>query len=253
MPLNRELPITKVQPAYHQVAAQLRALILRGGLGPGERLPTEPELSTMFGVSRSTIREALRVLSSQGLVVTTRGALGGTSVALPEPEHIGGVLEASLGLMSGTDAVNVEQFLEIREQLEVPAAGFAARRRSAAHLDAMEACLDDAKENVEQAEQFPGHVAFHHLLLEATGNPLLTVIAQPVLGVLRGHYLREAAPKQFWRTVFHDHRTIFDLVKARDHEAAAEAMQGHLTRLRPVYFDVERQRRGRRTGSRPVT
>jgi DNA-binding FadR family transcriptional regulator len=228
------LQIAKVRPAYHQVAEQLRALILRGDLGPGQRLPTEPDLCVMFGVSRSTVREALRVLSSQNLVVTTRGVLGGTAVARPEPEYIGDVLEASLGLMSSTDAVTVDQFIEIREQLEVPAARLAARRRTNAHLEAMRACLSDAGEDLDRADQSPG-VTFHCLVLEATGNPLLSVIARPVVGVLRGHFLREAAPKQFWRWVSHDHQQIYERIEGGDHEGAAAAMQHHLKRLRPLY------------------
>jgi GntR family transcriptional repressor for pyruvate dehydrogenase complex len=250
-PVPASLSIAKVRPAYHQVAEQLRSLILRGDLGPGERLPTEPELSAMFGVSRSTVREALRVLSSQNLVITTRGALGGTAVALPEPEYIGEFLEASFGLMSGTDAVTVEQFLEIREQLEVPAASMAARRCTPAQLAAMHACLSDSAEDLDRADQFQGNATFHSLVLEATGNPLLSVIAKPIVGVLRGHFLREAAPKQFWRWVADDHQEIYDLIKAGADEEAGQAMQRHLTRLRPVYVQVHRQRGSRSRGGQP--
>jgi DNA-binding FadR family transcriptional regulator len=236
------LSIAKVRPAYHQVAEQLRSLILRGDLTPGERLPTEPDLSAMFGVSRSTIREALRVLSSQNLVITTRGALGGTRVAVPEPEYIGDFLEASFGLMSGTDAVTVEQFLEISQHLEVLAAGLAAKRRSAAQLAAMQACIADSSEDLDPDEQFQGNTTFHRMILEASANPLLSVIANPVMSVLRGHFLRETAPKQFWRWVADDHSQIYDLIEHRDHEGAAAAMRQHLTRLRPVYVPGERAR-----------
>jgi GntR family transcriptional repressor for pyruvate dehydrogenase complex len=70
------LGIQPVKTAYQQVADQLRSLILGGDLSPGDRLPPESELIELFGVSRGTVREALRALASQGLITTSRGATG---------------------------------------------------------------------------------------------------------------------------------------------------------------------------------
>lgn len=83
-----DLPVSRVLPAYQQVANQLRELIMKGTLVVGERLPAEGEMALKFGVSRSTVREALRGLSSQSLVQTKRGVNGGTFVAEPSAEHV---------------------------------------------------------------------------------------------------------------------------------------------------------------------
>lgn len=238
------LHVNKVRPAYHQVAEQLRSLILGGDLSPGARLPTEPELSAMFGVSRSTVREALRVLSSQHLVVTTRGATGGTSVAFPEPEYIGDFLEASFGLMSGAEAVTIDQFLELREQIEVPAARLAAERRTEDHLTSLKQCMEHTAEDLDGEGPAQGRANFHSVMLEAAGNPLLAVVARPVVGVLRGHFLREQAPPQFWRRLARDHEELYALVEAGEAERAAVAMKEHLTRMRPVYNKVIRPKGG---------
>lgn len=64
--------VSRIKPAYAQVAAQLRDLVVTGKLGPGDQLPAENELAAGFGVSRSTVREALRSLAAQDLVHTTR-------------------------------------------------------------------------------------------------------------------------------------------------------------------------------------
>ena len=72
-------------PAYRLLADDLRAQITSGRLVPGDRLPTEPQLCQRSGVSRSTVREALRLLASQHLIVTTRGVSGGSFVAHPSP------------------------------------------------------------------------------------------------------------------------------------------------------------------------
>jgi GntR family transcriptional repressor for pyruvate dehydrogenase complex len=237
------LAVRKVRPAYHQVAEQLRALILTGELAPGARLPTEPELSTMFGVSRSTVREALRVLSSQHLVITTRGASGGTSVASPEPEDIGNFLEASFGLMSGVDAVTVDQFVELRELIEVPATRLAALHRTEDQLRSLEQCIEHTAANHDGEGPAQSRASFHSVILEAAGNPLLAVVARPVVGVLRGHFLRDTGSPAFWRQMTQDHVEIHALIEAGDGEGAAEAMRSHLVAMRPIYAKVERPRR----------
>src|SRR5690606_27188041 len=74
------LPVSSVRTAYQQVAEQLRELILTGALSAGDRLPPEAELAATFGVSRSTVREALRVFASRDLIRTARGTTCGTFV-----------------------------------------------------------------------------------------------------------------------------------------------------------------------------
>ncbi|HEY3480196.1 MAG TPA: GntR family transcriptional regulator, partial [Streptomyces sp.] len=77
-------------PAYQLLSDALRARIITGELKPGEKLPVEPDLSTQYGVSRSTVREALRLLASQNLIITTRGVAGGSFVAYPKPQQVAG-------------------------------------------------------------------------------------------------------------------------------------------------------------------
>src|SRR5438105_3541510 len=91
-PSSTQLGVRPIRLAFQQVADQLRELIVHGELGPGTRLPSEPELATQFLVSRSTIREALRMLSSQQLITTSRGVGGGSYITHPEPEAISRVL-----------------------------------------------------------------------------------------------------------------------------------------------------------------
>src|SRR5215212_11970491 len=125
------------------LADALRARILTRELRPGQRLPIEPDLADEYDVSRSTVREALRVLASQGLVSTTRGMQGGSFISCPEPGQISEYLHASLGLLAESRNVGVEAMLEAREFLEVPAAGVAAVRRTEVQLEALRATLYD--------------------------------------------------------------------------------------------------------------
>jgi DNA-binding transcriptional MocR family regulator len=94
--------VQRVRPAYRQVADELRSQIMRGALAPGERLPSEAELSRAFGVSRSTVREALRSLTSQHLIETLRGVQGGSFVAAPDPARVVEDVGSALGVLVAT-------------------------------------------------------------------------------------------------------------------------------------------------------
>ncbi len=128
------LGVARIQPAYEQVAGQLRALIQNGSIAVGERLPVETQLAAAFGVSRTTVREALRTLGSQGLVHTTRGPTGGTFVSYPDDERLQQSIEAHLGLLNGSARLTDVDYFDAREMIEVPCARLAAERRTDEHL-----------------------------------------------------------------------------------------------------------------------
>lgn len=232
------LPVTKVLPAYQQVANQLRALVLEGRLAPGDRLPNEADLSAHFGVSRSTIREALRVLASRDLVETSRGVTGGTFIARVNPDKVRDYLETSLGLMTGAEDVTVREMLEAREILEVPAARLAAERAEEETVEALRRAVAREKESRGRGSKFEEHRNFHQLVVQAAGNELLSLMNEPVFLVLRARFLRPDIAPDFWAHVDDDHEEILERIAAGDAEAAGEAMREHLRRLRPAYEHV---------------
>lgn len=229
----QSLPVQKVRPAYQQVADQLRELVVRGELGPGDRLPSEIELANMFGVSRSTVREALRALTSRDLLVTVRGTTGGTFVARVQPRQVSDYLEASIGLMSG-DSMSIAEIIEARELLEVPAAGLAAARRTGEHLRLMEEALE-REERSRGGLKFREHRQFHGVVLAAAHNRLLDLMTDPVFRVLQGRFLRADVTEEHWRKIDNDHRDIAGRIAAGDVTGAEEAMREHLRRLRGMY------------------
>lgn len=232
---SEALSISRVRPAYQQVADQLLDLILDGSLAADDRLPSEAELSSIFGVSRSTVREALRALASRDLLRTTRGATGGTFVRRVEPDQVSDYLQTSLGLMSGADDVSVREMLEAREILEVPAARLAASRRTDEHLDAMREAITREKQIRGRGRRFREHRNFHAIVLQSSQNGLLALMTEPVFGVLQSKSL-DPEPG-FWENVNHDHEAIFTAISDRDPDAAAQMMLDHLVRLRGTYRD----------------
>lgn len=226
--------------SYEHVAEDLRRQILEGRFQPGDRLPVEPELCEQYDVSRSTVREALRVLSSQDLIATRRGLHGGTFVIPPEPSHLSARLRTSLSrLTTDRGGASVANLLEVRDLLEVPAAGLAAERRSETDLAKLRDCLfDPASRDVELI--FESNRTFHATLVHASGNPLLAAITDPLFDVLHERLLRERAPTVFWRRVDADHREILDCVTRGDAAQAREAQRVHLTHLRSTYTTIAR-------------
>lgn len=220
-------------PAYQALAEALRDRILSGELAPGQRLPIEPELSAEYGVSRSTVREALRVLASQNLIATSRGVLGGSFVAHPHPNQISSYLQFSLSLLTGANSpeITIDDLMEARELLEVPAAGLAAQRRTEADL----AALERAVGRRPMTEPYTPSLDFHAALVRACGNPLMDVLIRAVYGVLGERLPQSGMGDEFWLEMGEGHRRIYEAVRARNADAAREATRSHLRALRPAY------------------
>jgi len=225
-------------PAYRRVAEIIRSQILDGTLATGDQLPIESELATRLKVSRSTVREALRSLSSENLVVTTRGAAGGTFVKHPDPNEISDSLETGLSVLALSSDIALEELFEARETLEIPAARMAAERRTPDALNKLRASLPSKRE-VDRAHLFEGNKAFHESVLDASGNRLLAVMTLPIYSVLRDHFLRDAAPPSFWEKVEKEHRAILRAIEVSDPIAAGEEMAAHLTGLSTLYTTID--------------
>jgi GntR family transcriptional repressor for pyruvate dehydrogenase complex len=229
------VPVRRVRKAYEQVADQLRDLIMAGDLRPGHRLPNESSLSREFGVSRATVREALRVLAAQDLIRTAKGASGGSFITMPSVDHISAFLSSNLGLLSRSEDFSLDEFLEARMFLEVPAVRLAARRRDDHNLEALRDAIPEEPLELGTSEQFLHNKDFHSALVIASGNKLLSIASQPVFAVLQTNLRRSTLGRHFHQQVNHDHREILAAVEASDEDAAARLMEEHLKFLAPQY------------------
>lgn len=224
-------------PAYRTVSDELRRLILSGDVSPGQRLASEHDLSLQYGIGRSTVREALRSLASEGLVVTTRGVTGGTFVNRPSASLATASLSTSLQFLTAADALSVAELVEARELVEVPAAALAARRRRTDHLERLEATIPEKRG--DEGTDFVSNRDFHTVVIEAVGNRLLEVVIQPVFEILQTRFRREGLPPDHWSQVDADHRAILSAISAGDGGAASDLMRSHLRSLRAIYEGME--------------
>ncbi len=232
---EQRLSLRRVRKGYEQVADQLRELIVTGELPQGGRLPTETALARELGVSRATVREALRLLAAQGLVRTAKGQTGGSYVTLPTVDHISEFVRGNLNLLSESDHVTLEEFLELRELIEVPAARLAAERASAGDVERLRDTIPEQPLRMTTQEQFSFNKGFHTVIVEACGNTLLYIATQPVFTVLQTHLARSTLGRSFHSSINEHHRAILAAIAGGDADGAAEQMHAHLEYLRPAY------------------
>lgn len=217
------------------VADQLEALIVNGGIGVGEKLPTENGLCDAFGVSRTVIREAITHLKSLGLVETRRGVgttvLRATTVEAMPAKRI-----------SPTTVEDILHVLELRLNLEPAAAALAAERHDEEdrriledkHAAFLEARAAKSQARVEDYE-------FHYAIAVATKNPFFKVfyeqLSQGVIprAKLMSIEIDTAATDKYLARVEEEHTYILEAILTRDPEAAREMMYQHLNRARIMY------------------
>jgi GntR family transcriptional repressor for pyruvate dehydrogenase complex len=217
--------------------------VVDGSLPPGSRLPNEAELAREFGVSRPTLREALRSLAAQDLIRTAKGAGGGSYVTLPSVEGVSSFLHSSIALMADARDVTLENLLEARELLEIPAARIAAHRRCSDDLERLRATIPDQPLRMGPDQQYVYNQEFHSYVIDCCGNALLAMAAQPIFGVLQRNLARSRLGARFHHAVNDQHRAIAAAIESGDADAAADEMRSHLEYLRPYYERAWRRRK----------
>ncbi len=210
------------------IVAQIRHAIREGSLTPGDRLPPEREMTSQFGVSRVTVRDALRILEANGLVEIRVGARGGAYVRAPQPAGFGAGL-TDLMILSDLSPAEVT---ETRLIVELGILPVAVERASPSDLDALEALCDQADAVLEAGESAPELSAqFHSALFACTNNVALMLLAEifqePLLLSLRIAYANDpVAGKKGWR----EHRRILNAMRDGDIERASDILRVHLAR-----------------------
>ena len=204
-----------------KVVTGLRQQILAGTYAAGASLPSEGRLAESLGVSRTVVREGMRSLRAQGLVVMSQGARSRVA------EVDAGPTVESLALLLARSRTSLLQLTEVRRPLEAAIARHAATRATADQISALHAA------NVElgRATTLEGRVAadlrFHDLLAAATGNPVFMVILGTLGGVLaesRRRTIRSAGVQP----ALVGHREILGAIECRDPDASEQAMRRHL-------------------------
>ena len=223
---------TPIQPvkAFEQVAVQIEKRILDGELRSGDRLPTERDLAEQFKVSRTAVREAMKILAQKGLVDMRPGrgtiVIDGSNAAMQDSIDL--VMKLKLGEVGGSDNLT-----EVRAILETEIAALAAARATEKEIAAMSEAVGVMDESLGNADAFiAADNHFHEALAQATQNALILILVNSIVNLLSEQrkqiFETEGGPQ---RGQFH-HRRILASVIARDSEAARAAMRAHLLQVR---------------------
>ena len=208
------------------LADTLQQEILGARLQQGAQLPTEAELSERFGVSRTVVREAARLLVQRGLV-TVRPRRGMTVA-----EFDGRLIAEQYGLLLRLSDGTFEQLLELRLVLEVEMAALASARRTEEHVSAMREANERLAASADSRGDFlAADLGFHEIMATASRNPFFPLVVGPINAFLREAYrVGPGYPSQALQTI-EEHRTIADAVANGDPSGARFAMEQHLRRV----------------------
>jgi GntR family transcriptional regulator, transcriptional repressor for pyruvate dehydrogenase complex len=226
--------------ASEQVANDIRAFMQRERLQPGDRLGREEDLARTFGVSRPTLREALRLLSSAHLVRASKGPGGGIFVAATAEQGIALSVSDSIASMLATDAVGLDELLEARMLMEIPLAGLAAQRATEEDVSRLTELLAQAKAAGTDSERFRElDRELHRRITAAAGNRLSGAFMAWVVDVLQPSLQERLQPAVVEKALQEQHRDILHGIERGDPTAAERATREHLLYLRDLLSVIE--------------
>lgn len=227
---GRKPPIRRIKLS-DQVAEELRRWIARENLGPGDRLPHEKNLMEHFGCSKGTIREALKALEVEGLLIMQAGPNGGPEVQATSPE----VVIRQMRQYFHFQDLDFKDVYDLRKTLEVMLIENVAGRITAADFARLEeniaACVQAAhREDLKTARQV--EVGFHDILCEICDNPILALMCRFLNAMLRDLVTKRTGSMrehhEFGQHNIEAHRDLLDALRRNDRAALASVMRHHM-------------------------
>ncbi|MFE4825397.1 FadR/GntR family transcriptional regulator [Streptomyces sp. NPDC056672] len=203
---------------------KIKGMIVSGALRPGDRLPRESELASDLGLSRNSLREAVRALSLIRILDVRQG--DGTYVTSLDPQLL---LEALSFVVDFHRDDTVLEFLAVRRILEPAATSMASARITEAELDVLDAQLDDLGERPSVEQLVAADLEFHRGIVQSSGNSVLCSLLDGLSGpTTRARIWRGLTQEDAVSRTLHEHRAILAALRDRDAEAARSWATVHI-------------------------
>ncbi len=232
-PNERKVQFTRVErdPGLaDRVASQLLEMIVSQQFRPGDRLPPEREIGQELGVSRTVVREAIRVLSGKGVLGVKSGS--GVVVTQIGQENVAETMRLFIQTRGGHDVdgpFSYEKVHEVREMLEVRVAGVAAERATPEDLASLRKAFQELADAVDSVEQSSvKDVEFHRTIAKITHNDMYLIMLDSIRHVLLEIRRETLVKKERRRFVLEFHKRILDAIERGDSDGARRAMSDHL-------------------------
>ncbi|BCJ85601.1 FadR/GntR family transcriptional regulator [Effusibacillus dendaii] len=215
-------PISDNTAFSQKIVSQITDAIVRGELSPGDRLPTERELGNQFGVSRTVVRDAIKLLAGRGILHVRHGV----GIFVSESQMAYAEMDGALYNKDNS----IKDLFEIRKVLECETVVWAAQRATNAQLNRLQQILNDASANVDNLTILGERDAqFHVGLAEASCNLVSVRLMLTMLDLLSESRMESLSIEGRPQRSLVDHQQILDAIKQKDGQLAKQRMLAHLT------------------------
>lgn len=219
-----------------QIVNQIQAQIVEGKLAEGQKLPNEQALASQFGVSRASVREALSMLESKGVV--ERHKNGGTFLCKYCLEKI----LAAIDIPRKLDSELFEDLYEARELLEIRVAGLACERADELDFAKIEKTLAMMQASLEKGDSgIKADILFHQCIAMATKNQVIAGIVRSLGTMLEDMRVKTLAYPGRLEACLKEHRAIYRAIRERDPERCSELMKQHFGAVADIRNDLNRK------------
>lgn len=221
--------------AAAQIADQLREAIASGVWNPGDRLPAEWQLAQSYGVSRGTVREALRLVGANNLINSVRGAAGGTFVVVPHADTVAGQIGDFIVLRLRAGDLSVGEVDHARRLLERECVRLAALNRTKTDLSAIWEPIERVRsdESMDTATWLAADVDFHTAIAVAAKNGIIE-LAMTAVHLVRPRTNTLLLGKLEKAPVWQQHESIYQAIEAQRPASAVAAFEAHVDYLASV-------------------
>lgn len=210
-----------------EAIGKIKAMIMAGTLRPGDRLPKEADLAAELGLSRNSLREAVKALTLVNILDVRRG--DGTYVTSLQPPLL---LEALSFIVDFHRDASVLEFLQVRRILEAKATELAAERITNQEIEALHALLDSLGREPTAEDLVAGDLEFHRRIAAASGNSVLCSLLETLSGpTSRARVWRALTQAGAIEWTLAEHRAILDALSARDPEVARSWSTVHIANV----------------------
>ncbi len=228
---------------FEEVVAQVREMLFQGTLKQGDRLPGERDLAVQLGIGRSALREALRALEANGLIVLRKGKWGGAFISNGTTRVISENMSDLLRLSS----ISVDQLFEVRLWIQTGLARAACRRATKDDIEKLRQNVA-AGQHVHarglNAKRIEVNIEFHNILADATKNPVAQIVIRGLTDALKA-LIHEVGSYPI-ASLYSDRLKLVEALEKRDEDAAEAAMERILKSTKQTYKRLEQQKRAAR-------